>query len=291
MQKRRLKALIELLDDPDQLVFESVEKELLKENCRIIPELEQKWENSYDDFCQDRIENIIQYLHFKQTKNNLKHWIMSKDYDLLEGFICIDSFQYPDVNICNIHKKIERIQKAVWLELSNSLTMLEKTTVLNHFLFNVYGFSVNHQNINSPQNCYLNQLLDTKKGNQVSVAILYTLLARMLDLPAKFTDFPNNPLIALVDHKIAKQVHGGYSHTDVLFYINPSNKGSITNRSEINYHLKKNHYTPVDNYTEPSSDKIFIKRLVETLRASYVAVGYPEKKARTEELLKLFGKE
>jgi regulator of sirC expression with transglutaminase-like and TPR domain len=291
MQKRRLKALIELLDDPDQIVFESVEKELLKENYRIIPELEQKWENSYDDFCQDRIENIIRHLQFKQTVKNLRRWVMSKDNDLLEGFICVDSFQYPDVNITNIHKKIERIQKAVWLELSNSLTMLEKTTVLNHFLFNVYGFSVNHQNINSPQNCYLNQLLDTKKGNQVSIAILYTLLARMLDLPARFTDFPNNPLIALADRKIAKQVHGGYSHSDVLFYINPSNKGSITNRSEINYHLKKNHYTPVDNYTEPTSDKIFIKRLVESLRASYVAVGYPEKKARTEELLKLFGKE
>ncbi|MDD4108165.1 MAG: transglutaminase-like domain-containing protein [Prolixibacteraceae bacterium] len=290
MQNSRLNALIQLLDDPDQIIFETVEKELLKESCKIIPVLEKKWETSYDEFCQDRIENIIQNLQFKQTKNNLKRWIVSKDQDLLAGFICIDRFQYPDINVFNINKKIERIKKEVWLELSNSLTMLEKTTVLNHFLFNIYGFSVNHSNINSPQNCYLNQLLDTKKGNPVSIAILYTIVARMLDLPARFTDFPKNPLIALVDNKIAKKVHGPYSKTDVLFYINPANKGSITNRSEIDYHLKKNRYTPTDNYAEPASDTIFIKRLIESLRDSYLSVGFPENKDRTEQLLKLFGK-
>jgi hypothetical protein len=55
MKKNRLKALIDLLDDPDNLVFELVEKELLKESHSIIPALEKKWENSYDETCQERI--------------------------------------------------------------------------------------------------------------------------------------------------------------------------------------------------------------------------------------------
>ncbi|NLO03443.1 MAG: hypothetical protein GX126_14180, partial [Bacteroidales bacterium] len=63
-KKRRLEALINLLDDPDHQVYETVEKELLKQNHKIIPALEDKWETSFDETCQDRIENLIQNLHF-----------------------------------------------------------------------------------------------------------------------------------------------------------------------------------------------------------------------------------
>ena len=157
--KRKLEALLYLIDDPDQLVYETVEKELLKQNCKIIPALEDKWETSFDESCQERIENLIHNLHFKQTKKQLKSWILSNNSDLLEGIICIDRFQYPDINLLNIMQKIENIRKTVWLELNNSLTLLEKITILNHFLFHVNSFSVNLNNINSQQNCYLNQML------------------------------------------------------------------------------------------------------------------------------------
>lgn len=288
MKRARLKALIDLLDDPDYIVYETVEKELLKQDHKIIPVLEEKWEDSLDENCQDRIENIIQYLQFRQTKKYLKKWILSQEHDLLEGFLCIDRFQYPDLNILNINHKIEKIRRSVWLELSNSLTMLEKITVLNHFLFNINGFSINHNNVQSPQNCYLNQMLDTKKGNPVSLAIFYTIIARKLGLPAKFTDFPKNPLIAMTDNDLAKKVHGEDTGTDVIFYINPSNKGAITSRKEIDYHLRKNKQTPTDNFTEPKSDKLFIQKLLEYLRGSFTFTGYTEKQAKTEELLRLF---
>jgi regulator of sirC expression with transglutaminase-like and TPR domain len=288
MKKSRLKALINLLDDPDNLVFETVEKELLKENYTIIPVLEKKWENSYDETCQERIENLIQDLQFKKTKNLLKSWIHSPEKNLLKGFLTIDKFQYPDVNQMGIYQKIEKIKNSVWLELNNSLTLLEKTTIVNHFLYNIHGFSINHNNIHSPQNCYLNQLLDTKKGNPVSLSLFYTILARQLGLPAYFTDFPKNPLVAIVDSDLAKKVHGKNTVSDVLFYINPSNKGSIASRKEVNFHLKKNNYAPTERFAEPQPDKLFLRRLLESLRDSFREVGFPEKQTKTEELLKLF---
>jgi hypothetical protein len=140
MKRSRLKALINLLDDPDNLVFETVEKELLKENFTIIPVLEQQWENSFDETSQERIENLIQDLQFKKTRNLLKAWISSPEKDLLEGFLTIDKFQYPDINQMGIYQKIEKTKNSVWLELNDSLTLLEKTTILNHFLYNIHGF-------------------------------------------------------------------------------------------------------------------------------------------------------
>ncbi|WP_372950464.1 transglutaminase-like domain-containing protein [Mariniphaga sp.] len=289
MKRSRLKALINLLDDPDNLVFETVEKELLKANFNIIPALEKQWENSFDETSQERIENLIQDLQFKKTRNLLKIWISSLEHNLLEGFLTIDKFQYPDVNQMGINQKIEKIKNSIWLELNDSLTLLEKTTILNHFLFNIHGFSVNHNNIQSPQNCYLNQLLETKKGNPVSLSLFYTIIARQLGLPAFFTDFPKNPLVAIVDSDLARRVHGKNSSSDVLFYINPSNKGSIASRKEVDYHLKKNNYSPVEKYAEPQPDKLFLKRLLESLNNSFHAVGFQEKEIRTAELLSLFG--
>ncbi len=288
MKKSRLKALINLLDDPDNLVFETVEKELLKENHTIIPALEKHWENSFDETSQQRIENLIQDLQFKKTKSLLKQWIHSPEKELLEGFLTVDKFQYPDVNQMGIYQKVEKIKNTVWLELNNSLTLLEKTTILNHFLFNVHGFSINHNNINSPQNCYLNQLLDTKKGNPVSLSLFYTILARQLGLPAFFTDFPKNPLVAIVDRDLAKKVHGENTTSDVLFYINPSNKGSIASRKEVDYHLAKNNYSPSEKFAEPKCDQLFIRRLLESLNIAFHTVGFQEKEMRTAELLRLF---
>ncbi|MCD6354517.1 MAG: transglutaminase family protein [Prolixibacteraceae bacterium] len=288
MKKNKLQALINLLDDPDASVFKIVEKELLKEPHSIIPVLEEKWETSFDENLQARIEDLIQNLQFKHTKKMLQNWLQSKKKDLLDGFLVVDRFQYPDVNLLAVHQKIETIKKSVWIELSNSLTLLEKTTILNHFLFNVHGFAINHSNLYSPQNCFLNQVLETKKGNSVSLSILYALIARQLDLPAHFIDFPKNPLIAIVDADLARKVHGSLSGSDVLFYINPSNKGSITSRKEIEYHLNRKEYQPLHLYTDPQPDRLFIRRLIELIGQSYKSLGYEEKFDKAKELLRLF---
>lgn len=287
MERNRLNALITLLDDPDYSIFETVEQELLKENEQIIPALEQKWEQSFEEKNQERIENIIQNLQFKRTYNLVKQWLNmpSEKQNLLEGFCIVERIQYPDLNQNKIENKIEKIRKSIWLELKNSLTMLEKVTILNHYIFNMNGYSINHSNPHSPQNCFLNQLLDTKKGNPISTSIFYTIIARTIDLPAKLVDFPKNPLVAIVDSEIAKQIQ---SNSDVLFYINPSNKGAITSRKEIDYHLKKNKFFPSCKYAEPQTDNLFIKRLLESLNESYSAIGFTEKEERITKLLSLF---
>lgn len=288
MKASRLKALINLLDDPDHLVFNTVKSELLKTKTDIVPILEAEWEQSFDEFFQERIENLIQDVQFKETEAQLKKWIDSGSSDLLEGFLIIDRFQYPDLNRALVLQKIEKIDRTVWLELNNSLTMLEKATILNHFLYGVHDFSVNLAHPKSPQNCYINQILETKRGNPVSISLLYTILARRLGLPAQLTDFPKNPLVAIIDRNFTPDADDEISGKKVLFYINPSNKGSVASRREVEFYLKKNEYVPFDKYTEPKEDRLFIKRLIESLRDSYISQGFTEKKTKTDSLLHYF---
>lgn len=274
---KNTKALIDLLDDPDLNVFKVVEKELVKKNVRIIPDLEEKWENSLDEICQQRIESLIHYLHIKELKKDLKTWVKKDNPPLLQGFLIINKFLYPDLNFHKIERKIEEIRKDVWLELKDSLTSLERTTILNHIFFDVYAYSINHSNINSPQNCFLNQVIETKKGNPYSITMLYSIIAELLGLPIHFIDFPRNPLLAYFDHKIAIEAHGEGVETDIIFYINPANKGSITGRKEVEYHLRKMKIIPDNRYYQKSDNRVFLLRLLTRLQKAYEQMGYADK--------------
>ena len=277
MKYERLQALIALLDDPDEGVFEMVEKELLIEDAKIIDQLEQIWETSLDDLIQTRIENLIQQIQFVETRTKIWNWVNQDQLDLFEGFFLITQYQYPDLKLKHVKSKIQKISNDVWLEISNKLTSLEKITVLNHIFYDTNKFSVNLNNMNSPQNCYINQLLETKKGNAISVAILYTLIARELKFPIQFVNFPKTPLLAYIDPELARKAHGDNYKSSILFYINPSNKGAIIGRKEVDFFLNRNEQYALNEYYEPCKDKIIIKKLLESLIESYDSLGYQDK--------------
>jgi hypothetical protein len=277
MKSERLKALINLLDDPDEAVFEMVEKQLLSEDTQIIEQLERIWETSLDELIQTRIENLIQQIQFSETRAKIWNWAKQDEVDLFEGFFLITQYQYPDLKLKQVKSKLQKISSDVWLEISNKLTSLEKVTVLNHIFYDINKFAVNLNNLNSPQNCYINQLLETKKGNAISVAILYALVARELKFPLQFINFPKTPLLAYIDPEMAKKAHGDDYKSSILFYINPSNKGAIIGRKEVEFFLNRNEQYALEEFYEPCGDKVMVKKLLESLIDSYDALGYQDK--------------
>ena len=74
MDKQEISALISLLDDPDERIFEEVRSKLLSMGQEIIPTLENAWENSFDAVIQNRIENIIHKIQFEKILGELKNW-------------------------------------------------------------------------------------------------------------------------------------------------------------------------------------------------------------------------
>ena len=277
MDDKRLHALITLLDDPDSSVFRMVEQEILKEDAGIVEKLEQIWETSLDELIQLRIENLIRQIQFNDTKEQIRKWSVQKTVDLFDGFFLLSRYQYPDLKLKNITSSLEKITRDIWLEFNNSLTALERITIVNHIFYDVYKFSINHSNISSPQNTYLNQLLETHRGNPVSLAALYVLITRRLNLPVYFIDFPRNPLLAYFDPAIAGLAMGKDAGNPVLFYINPSNKGAIVGKREIDYFIRKNEAVTNELVTTPCPDKTVIRKLLETLVQSYQELGFQDK--------------
>ncbi len=277
MNVNKLDSLIALLDDPDDSVFHVVLEELLKEDIAVVDHLEHIWETSMDDLVQKRIEGIIQKIQLKDTKQRIERWADQKTIDLFEGFFLISRYQFPELKLKSVQMQLDKIRKDVWIEFRNSLTSIEKITILNHIFYDQYKFKVDHFNPDTPNNCYINRILETKTGNAVSIAILYMLVARSLNLPAYYIDFQKNPLIGYFDKEMAILVHGDNIDHSLLFYINPSNNGAIIGPKEVDYIQHTSNLTDRRILTEPCPDRIIIKRLIEKLVQSYTLLGKLEK--------------
>jgi regulator of sirC expression with transglutaminase-like and TPR domain len=289
MEKNKIMALISLLDDPSDEVFSTVEGELLKEEVGIVPDLEKAWESTIDSTYQRRLENLIHTLQFKDVKTGLRQWLSKSDDDLLYGAYLVSKYQYPELRYEDINNKINQIRKDIWLELNDHLTALEKVRIINHILFDVHGFTRNNTNFMAAQNTLICDVLDTRKGNPISLSVIYSVVAQRLGLPILGVNLPKNFVLAYLDEAGDFAAVGKGEEISVLFYINAINKGAVLGRKEIEFFVHQQKLEPDVSYFLPCSNKDIVQRMLNNLLYAFESSNQPEKVEEIRELLSLFG--
>lgn len=289
MDNKELEAIIKLLDDPDNVVFNHIEQKLLSEGEIVIPFLEKAWENSLNEIVHQRVENIIHKIQYNSSFRNLEEWVNEESDDLLKGAFLIAKIQYPALDLQKLYQKIEKIKRNIWLELRDNFTPLEQVRVLNHILFSVYKFHGNNTDFYAPQNSYINEVLELKKGNPISLAIIYLIIAKRLGLPIYGVNLPKNFILAyLADGVDTTDLSNIDEERDILFYINPYNRGAVLGKKEIDFFLKQQKILPEKSFYTPCSYDIIIQRLILNLSFSYQKLGYNDKVKDFEKLLTIF---
>lgn len=288
MDRNKIQALISLLDDPSDEIFNTVEGELLKEEVNIVPELEKAWESTLDANYQKRLENLIHTLQFKDVKDRLRNWLEHSVDDLLYGAWLVSKYQYPELKYDDINERINQLRKEVWLELNDHLTALEKVRIMNHILFDVHGFSRNNSNFMAPQNSFICDVFDTRKGNPISLSVIYSVIAQRLGLPIFGVNLPKNFILCYLDDTGGLPFTNKSGDVSVLFYINPINKGAVLGRKEIEFFIKQQKLEPRLSYFVPCPNQEIVQRMLNNLLYSYETLGNPEKAEEIRELLSLF---
>ena len=278
MNREEIQALLQLLDDPNVEVNQTVSTRILEQGPIILPDLEAAWEGSMDPMHQDRIINLIQEIQTQHNHNQLQKWVRTEQNDLMKGVFLISRYQYPDLEMKELEISLDRIKKDVWLELNNNLTALEKVRILNHIIYDVHGFTRNTKNFYSPQNSFINQVLETGKGNPISLAVVYSIIAQQLNLPIFGVNLPKNFILAYKDVLVEE---------DILFYINPYNRGAVLGRREIEYFLKQQKIEPQESHFRPCSNLEILVRVLHNLINAYHKSGYREKADLFEGVLKM----
>lgn len=277
---QEIEAMLRLLDDPDEQVYDQIRNRLTDYGLEVVPHLEKAWEDfSYGVLFQNRIEEIIHQIQFEHIKHLLQVWKDSPNPDLLEGMLIINRYQYPDYDDKKVKHMLDLMTRDIWLELNDQLTALEKVKVINHMLFSVHNFMGNTTNYHAPQNSYFGDVFETKKGTPLSLSVIYVLLAQRLNLPIFGINLPRHFIIAYLDPM------ADLKESKVFFYINPFNKGSILNKRDIDYFFKQLQIEPKEQYFTPCSHTDIIKRVMHNLIYAYEKLGYPEKLRELKELL------
>lgn len=273
LSENEIKALITLLDDEDSEIVKHVEAQILAAGTNILPFLENEWQNrSLQPLLHERLEQIIHSLRFESLKNRFKEWKNKETDDLLKGAWLIASYQYPESSYESLKAKIEQIYYNIWVHFRENLHPYDQVKIINYVLFDEMKFSANTQNFHSPANSMLNRVLETRKGNPISLCILYILVAQKLNLPIYGVNMPN--LFILI-----------YQNNERPFYINAFNRGLIFTKSDIDNYIAQLGLMPQESFYTPTSHLEIIKRVCRNLIVSYEQLGEIEKMEEIQEIL------
>lgn len=282
MDSRELNSLIKLLDDPDQEVFNHIEEQFLMLGSEVIETLEAAWEESFDALVQSRIEDLIHKIQFNLVCHELRLWKLTNGLDLLLGLNIINKYQYPEMDEQKIINRIEEMKRAVWQQMIYEMSPVEKVRLLNTIIFNEFGLSGNTQNYHDPQNSYIGQVLESKKGNPILLSCIYSIVAQRLDIPIYGVNLPKHFILAYTHHHSPD-----LGQEDILFYINAFNRGQIFGRHDVIAFLKQLNLSYEDQFVLPCTHIEVIQRVLRNLQSSYSKSGNTAKQEEIEILLKI----
>ena len=262
-ESKEISALFQLIDDPDEEVFDAISKKIVDFGKPIIPNLEHLWETNPSEEVQNRIELLIHRLHFRDLTEDFHQWSVSGHHDLMLGALLVSKFQYPELSTTPVLQEIEKVRRNIWLELNNYLTPLEQVQVVTTILYSYYGLKGGETSYQDPNEFLLHKVVEAKRGNQVSNGILYLILCELLDIPIKAIGIPKQFVMAYFKP--------GYSEENlpnpvnkIEFFIDPTS-GQVFTQKDVEAYFKRIAVPPVGNYFKPLSNKKIIQNLLEEL--------------------------
>ena len=272
LSESELNALVSLLDDTDREVKDHVKDKIISLGNDVIPFWEKKWESSFNPDIQKEIEELVHQLQFDLLKERLGQWKASGGKDLLKGLWIINTYQYPDLEFETLNAEMNQIYFEVWTGFNAEVSPYDQIRLINSILFSQLRFSANTKNFHSPGNSMISNVLDTRRGNPISLCSVYYLVAQKLGLPVYGVNLPN--LFVLT-----------YKAPEAMFYINAFNKGLIFSRQDVNNYLEHLKISPKDEFFEPCTHLDIAKRTLRNLIVSFDKLGEPEKVEEVRELL------
>ncbi len=273
LPNKEIQALVSLLDEPDLAVYQDISANILRYGDKAMPYLEEELLTLKEEWLRQRIESLIRAIHVESLAEGIGRCLDAGNPDeLLEAWLLVSRFHYPDIRTEEIKKEISSIRRNVWMEMNEHLTALEQIRVFNHVFYDIHSFHGNLEDYHDPDNSFINRLLETRRGNPLSIGVLYLLVAQSLDIPVQGINLPEHFVLAYMGDTADAQNLGMRREVPV-FYINAFSKGAVFSRNEINDFLAKIGMKPMPAFFRPCSQSDIIVRMLNNLVLAYEQTG------------------
>lgn len=116
-------------------------------------------------------------------------------FPLLEAAASLAQDEEPNLDVQQVLDDVERLLRRVQSRLPDDADDLTQLAILTQVFYQDLGFGGNANDYYAPENSYLNDVLRTRRGIPISLAIVWLELAQTLGLQAKGISFPGHFLV------------------------------------------------------------------------------------------------
>jgi regulator of sirC expression with transglutaminase-like and TPR domain len=291
-----LHSLVQLLDDSDPEVVEIVENKILEQGVKLLPQLEDFWLFGKYPEQSHLLENIIQRIQFKKLLDDISESKKSGKLTDLQAWVFASRIQYPGLTEGMMLGHLNQLRIDAWVKLSKVRNPLDQIQTLNHLFFDVYQFQGNSNNYHHTDNSFINRVLETKLGNPISLAVLYSTVSKALGLPVFGVNLPQHFVLAYCRMETEPNFDGVYPKDElkienvksVLFYINPFSKGQIFSTDSIDAFLKTVKIEKDSSYYLPCPSEQILIRMFRNLFHAYSKMNDTIKMEQIITVLRLY---
>ena len=118
-------------------------------------------------------------------------------FPLLEAAVSLAQDEYPDLDVQQVLGDVDQLLARLKRRLPADAPALQRLRMLNQFFFQELSFGSNLNDYSDPDNSYLNAVLRTRRGIQISLAVLWLELAQGLGLHARGVCFPGHFMVKI----------------------------------------------------------------------------------------------
>ncbi|MDX1671009.1 MAG: transglutaminase-like domain-containing protein [Balneolaceae bacterium] len=274
--KTEIESLVYLLDDPDPEVQRTVRRRLFELGERAVPLLDQQKTQTDDRQQREQINEIIQWI----TYGNLEEDFL----DVLEGGIrnlkqledasfILCRFENPTLREDEYKNKLDRYADLIRDDIRYQPDENRQMHRLLDFVFEEMKFSGSTVDYYSPDNCYLNRVIDRRQGLPISLGLITLFLARRLDLPLHGVNMPIHFMLKFKGER-----------EEML--IDPFDRGKVVSYNQCYFFLKQNGIEPKSEHFSVADETEILARSIRNLIQSYEKLEMTHK---VKDLKKLLG--
>lgn len=272
--KTEIESLLFLMDDPDPFVQQSVESRLQELGEKAVPLLDEYKSEINGEDAKNRVNDVIHKLTFDTLESDfievLEEGLKTRK-SLETAVLTLARFANPTLRISDYQKKLDQFAQMIEPQIKYKLDEKRKMKRMLKFIFEDLNFRGDTKNYHAPQNCFLNHVIDRRKGLPISLSLVVMFISRRLEMPFFGINMPIHFMLNYVGDK-----------EELL--IDPYDDGAIVTYDQCYFFLKKNNIEPRPEHFQIATNLDIVLRCIRNLIHSYER---QEELERVEDLRKL----
>lgn len=262
---QEINALIALLDDTDEVVYQSVHHKIISLGVDTIPYLQTGFDNSINELQKERLATVLDKFKLVKLEKEIVNWGKSETHDLLKGLIHIAQFGYPNLEVNDINNVINIIVEEL-KPLIQGKSNYEIMQEMNNIILDKHKFGSNFKNYSGVNNSFLNKVLEDKVGNPIMLCVIYLLVAKSLNINLIGINSPKHFILGILEDKSREEsFYNDELINTVDFFVDPFYKGVFYGHEKFDEILKEINFNFDDKIFLPATNLDIVKRVMNNL--------------------------